>query len=307
MDGVITKEGFLFEKKNIYKYLKEYHVNPCTGKKMTIKDLYPVHFYKNADNEYHCPVTYKVFTQNSKIAVIRTSGNVYLYDCIKELNIDQNCWEDLISGEPFTKDDIIILQDPSKPDHRQVSEFFHIRQEDQQKKKKNTSVTLNPSMQRLIDEVLCFISAFRTRRSEQNQRRKRKKRCRRSPNSRRRVRAPCKPPTRTPPRSPPPRSPFPRFPFLPQMDQKYDFASDEEIARRRYDLVRGLKKKGYVQLVTSLGTLNLEIHCDLVPRTAENFLGLCAAGKYDATPFHRLIPRFMVQGGDPTGASPAVF
>ena len=63
-------------------------MNPCTGKKMTIKDLYPVHFYKNSDNEYHCPVTYKVFTLNSKIAVIRTSGNVYLYDCIKELNID---------------------------------------------------------------------------------------------------------------------------------------------------------------------------------------------------------------------------
>ena len=124
------------------------------GKKMTIKDLYPVHFYKNSDNEYHCPVTYKVFTLNSKIAVIRTSGNVYLYDCIKELNIDQNCWEDLISSEPFTKDDIIILQDPSKPDHRQVSQFFHIRQEDELKKKrKNTSVSLNPSMQRLIDEV----------------------------------------------------------------------------------------------------------------------------------------------------------
>ena len=129
-------------------------MNPCTGKKMTIKDLYPVHFYKNSDNEYHCPVTYKVFTLNSKIAVIRTSGNVYLYDCIKELNIDQNCWEDLISSEPFTKDDIIILQDPSKPDHRQVSQFFHIRQEDELKKKrKNTSVSLNPSMQRLIDEV----------------------------------------------------------------------------------------------------------------------------------------------------------
>lgn len=85
------------------------------------------------------------------------------------------------------------------------------------------------------------------------------------------------------------------------MESKYDFATDEEIERRRYDLVRNLKKKGYVQLVTSLGTLNLEIHCDLVPRTSENFLGLCTAGKYDNTPFHRLIPHFMVQGGDPTG------
>ena len=90
------------------------------------------------------------------------------------------------------------------------------------------------------------------------------------------------------------------------MESKYDFATDEEIERRRYDLVRSLKKKGYVQLVTSLGTLNLEIHCDLVPRTAENFLGLCVAGQYDNTPFHRLIPRFMVQGGDPTGGFEAI-
>ena len=65
--------------------------------------------------------------------------------------------------------------------------------------------------------------------------------------------------------------------------------------------MRAMKKKGYVQLITSLGALNLEIHCDLVPRTAENFLGLCEQGKYDSTVFHRLIKNFMVQGGDPTG------
>lgn len=54
-------------------------------------------------------------------------------------------------------------------------------------------------------------------------------------------------------------------------------------------------------MVTSLGTLNLEIHCDLVPKTSENFLGLCSQGKYNNTVFHRLIKNFMVQGGDPTG------
>ena len=35
-----------------------------------------------------------------------------------------------------------------------------------------------------------------------------------------------------------------------------------------------------------------------MPKTAENFLALCASGAYDGTPFHRLIPDFMVQGGD---------
>jgi cyclophilin family peptidyl-prolyl cis-trans isomerase len=50
-----------------------------------------------------------------------------------------------------------------------------------------------------------------------------------------------------------------------------------------------------------LGDLNLELHCDVTPRTCENWLALAEAGYYDDTPFHRLIKHFMVQGGDPTG------
>jgi len=57
------------------------------------------------------------------------------------------------------------------------------------------------------------------------------------------------------------------------------------------------------KLHTSHGDLKIEIFCDLVPSTAENFLALCASGAYDGTPFHRLIPDFMVQAGD-TSQSP---
>ena len=58
-----------------------------------------------------------------------------------------------------------------------------------------------------------------------------------------------------------------------------------------------------VTLHTTHGNLKIEIFCESVPKTAENFLALCASGAYDATPFHRLIPDFMVQGGD-TSLSP---
>jgi peptidyl-prolyl cis-trans isomerase-like protein 2 len=61
------------------------------------------------------------------------------------------------------------------------------------------------------------------------------------------------------------------------------------------------KKKGFVSLVTNKGTINLMLHCDLVPRTCENFLTLCERGYYNNTKFHRSIRNFMVQGGDPTG------
>jgi peptidyl-prolyl cis-trans isomerase-like protein 2 len=60
-------------------------------------------------------------------------------------------------------------------------------------------------------------------------------------------------------------------------------------------------KKGYVQLQTSLGNLNLELHCDIAMRTTWNFITLCQRGFYDGVPFHRLVPGFMLQGGDPSG------
>ena len=50
-EGVMTSDGYLFEKKNIYKYIKENHMNPCTGKKLMLKDLFPVHFFKKRINE----------------------------------------------------------------------------------------------------------------------------------------------------------------------------------------------------------------------------------------------------------------
>lgn len=60
-------------------------------------------------------------------------------------------------------------------------------------------------------------------------------------------------------------------------------------------------KKGYLQLHTTLGDVNLELHCDIVPKTCENFLALAEGGYYTGTCFHRSIKNFMIQGGDPTG------
>ena len=56
-----------------------------------------------------------------------------------------------------------------------------------------------------------------------------------------------------------------------------------------------------VTLHTSLGDLKVEVFCEVVPKAAENFMALCASGKYDKTNFHRNIKGFMIQGGDPTG------
>jgi len=54
-------------------------------------------------------------------------------------------------------------------------------------------------------------------------------------------------------------------------------------------------------LHTSKGAIGLELHDEDAPKTVENFLKLARDGFYDGVIFHRVIPDFMIQGGDPTG------
>jgi peptidyl-prolyl cis-trans isomerase-like protein 2 len=74
-----------------------------------------------------------------------------------------------------------------------------------------------------------------------------------------------------------------------------------DLREKRWRAVKALGKKGFVRIVTSQGNLNVELHCDLVPQTCDNFIQLCQNGYYNGTIFHRLIRNFMMQGGDPTG------
>ena len=52
---------------------------------------------------------------------------------------------------------------------------------------------------------------------------------------------------------------------------------------------------------TEKGNLVLELFAKDVPKTVNNFVFLARQGYYDGTTFHRVIPGFMAQGGDPTG------
>lgn len=54
-------------------------------------------------------------------------------------------------------------------------------------------------------------------------------------------------------------------------------------------------------LNTTMGMIKLELYTDHAPRTCHNFLKLVERGYYNKCPFHRIIPDFMIQGGDPTG------
>jgi peptidyl-prolyl cis-trans isomerase B (cyclophilin B) len=53
---------------------------------------------------------------------------------------------------------------------------------------------------------------------------------------------------------------------------------------------------------TSRGVIELELYPQHAPQTVNNFIFLIGQGFYDGVTFHRVIPDFMVQGGDPTGS-----
>jgi peptidyl-prolyl cis-trans isomerase B (cyclophilin B) len=52
---------------------------------------------------------------------------------------------------------------------------------------------------------------------------------------------------------------------------------------------------------TNHGTIELELYPSEAPKTVENFVKLARDGFYDGVVIHRVIPDFMIQGGDPTG------
>ena len=52
---------------------------------------------------------------------------------------------------------------------------------------------------------------------------------------------------------------------------------------------------------TNHGAIVIELFPQEAPKTVDNFVTLSRDGFYDGVIFHRVIPNFMIQGGDPTG------
>ena len=55
---------------------------------------------------------------------------------------------------------------------------------------------------------------------------------------------------------------------------------------------------------TKFGNIELKFFLDVAPGHVDNFMKLAREGVYDGTTFHRVIPGFMIQGGDPNSKSP---
>ena len=56
-----------------------------------------------------------------------------------------------------------------------------------------------------------------------------------------------------------------------------------------------------VTIETELGSMEITVEANLSPIAAGNFVALAECGYYDGVVFHRVVPGFVIQGGDPTG------
>ena len=60
-------------------------------------------------------------------------------------------------------------------------------------------------------------------------------------------------------------------------------------------------KKGVAVIETSKGVIKVQLYPEDAPKTVQNFIGLAGSGFYDSLKFHRVVDKFVIQGGDPKG------
>lgn len=283
-----TREGVCFDLINIAPFIKKHGINPVTGKKLGAKDLIKLHFHKNKDDKYHCPVTYKIFNESTHIVAIATTGNVFSYEAVERLNLKPKLMEDLLSGKPFKKEDIVPIQDPNNLDKFNISAFYHVLhkvEEAEANNKASGSRIRTPNLEtretlaQLKKDYKASGDGFDSHREETT---KGEKRARDHLNAAHYSTGAAA-------------ASLTSTVMLPTTKLEAAVLDEDAV---RYPRV---KKKGYIRLVTTHGNLNLELFCDQVPKTCENFLILCRRRYYDDTLFHRSIRHFMVQGGDPLG------
>ncbi|XP_054153558.1 RING-type E3 ubiquitin-protein ligase PPIL2-like [Oppia nitens] len=287
-----NQSGVIYDLQNIVPFIKKYGIDPFDGQKMDMKSLVKLNFHLNNDGQRHCPVLYKVFTQNSHLVAIRTTGNVFSYEAVQELNLKAKHMKDLVSDEPFTKKDIITIQDPKDISKFNITNFYHIRNQlslvdsDDEDKKDSKLRFVNNETKATLKE-LSELEEKTKKKSDKNLDKSKDTKAvavkgDKFNSAHYSTGAVAASFTST------------------AMDPVWSklepaILTDDAI------LYPKIKKKGYVRFVTNFGDLNLELYCDQTPKTCHNFLKLCKSEYYNDNIFHRLIKNFMIQSGDPTG------
>ena len=316
-----ARDGVLFDALQLLPFVKERGKSPVTGASLRVKDVLRLHMAKNGDGHWHCPVTCKAFNNFTKVVAVATTGNVFSYEAVRELCLKRGQLADLLDGTPFAKADLVMIHDPEDAAlcaRRDLANFAHLREEREKRdaqlatSRPEDHIRTSDSSRAVLDEAKRNVAAAEEARSAKEAAKRLADADPDLPRNRGlteaflRVRALgattdeiLKGSKLT---SGATSGSFTSSALSVETSARLRDATEDELKTARWKRLRGLRKKGYAQLRTSHGNLNVEIHADMVPRAAENFLGLCAKGYYDGSPFHRVVRHFVAQAGDPTGA-----
>jgi len=99
---------------------------------------------------------------------------------------------------------------------------------------------------------------------------------------------------------------FPRTSFALILIFLFMVSAHAEEPRSKKFTKEEIKKMSETKAVieTKLGNIELKFFPDVAPNHVNNFIELARKGFYDGTTFHRVIPGFMIQGGDPNSRDP---
>ncbi|CAI4217981.1 unnamed protein product [Parascedosporium putredinis] len=299
---VCTPDGTIFDIEVIGDWLEKRGTNPVNGEPLKAKDLIKLNFARNAAGDSRGPglsdgqgdlidpVSYKPFTDNTHIVAIRhgTYANVFAYETVEKMNIKAKMWRDLLDDEEFTRADIITLQDPQFTHSRDLSKFKFLNDgEDailtkaQVEERKASGVNVD-ALGRIGDKVLRAKQAVEKARKDREAGKdvnrttaitKSTPLSGRSSGGLGSKAVPANAAIYTTGRA---AASFTSTGLTPETSGERAILTDEEFMLKP----RRVKVKGYARIETNLGEIN---------------------GYYNGVTFHRNIPGFMIQGGDPTG------
>ncbi|EKM83588.1 hypothetical protein AGABI1DRAFT_50865 [Agaricus bisporus var. burnettii JB137-S8] len=270
--------GTVFDLVNIIPWLKQHNnTHPFTKETLAPTDLITLHYSrKEATNEIHDPISFKPFNEHSHIVAVATTGNVYLAESVKGNR-------DLLADIPIKKTDIITLQNP----HALPSVSVPTVASTSSSSTQATQPATGSKDAKAVSKPAPAGPVAAAKKA-------------------------AEPWNISPYSSGLPGAALTSTSIDPHTQSAKLLWDEEELMFEDF-INPSVKKKGkekdlgkrraYVRVVTSLGggSLNLELYCEKAPKTCYNFLMLAKAGKYDNCLFHRLVPGFMVQTGDPTG------
>jgi peptidyl-prolyl cis-trans isomerase-like protein 2 len=302
-DPVCTSSGTIFDLTHILTWLSKHpNTNPVDGTPLKRDELTTLNFAKNEDGEYVDPVTYKVFTDNTHIVALKKSGNVFAWDTVERLNIKAKNWQDLVSDDEFTRNDIITLQDPQSIESRDFSSYKHVKDGD--------TVVAGADSGVNKDALGNGAKILKAKEAVAKARENRKIKEQSGLTSKALANLPrngASAATASEPKKPAynaavytsgkAAASFTSTGVTPHTSGERALLSNEDYMLKP----KRIKQKGYARISTSLGDLNIELLPEYAPRAVWNFVKLAQKGYYNHTIFHRNIKGFMIQGGDPTG------